>query len=627
MHMNLRKTIRFPQRFSPDHLYGPMSQRSLRGDDKKKAAYIDYNPDLPPAAFPTLDRPRASRHGHHIQQRDNDKDRPDETSRRNSRRSLDDVCALTKPKGQREASPTAHVRDIPLDQLDNYMASNGDLNPIWVSNMARMAAAGKDADGDMDMEDTDLEGTVTEECRSLSTGPRDPTWADLSRRMQTEIFQNLLERYSYPAVCRMLGLTADERDDIEDTLEYRRKQIEQEDIHLDAMRAKQLRELSRVDNSFRTHKQSYQLVFRKASRQTFRALRDFIEPDRDFFACEKSELTIAKTFLCRRGLEPKFVGTWGNGNVLIHTYDGETPPFGRVGLDGAPGPNPIPATSNVTYAPTPTTVPEHQSETSAALKNTFTDWLGNSPASGSLEIVQPDGNRSTPGRYLAHLKKNIDQERYHCVDSERRVPGLGRHDRRSVLPESPPARMSSPLGRYSSEELALKHRQQQRRQQQTNYSLRSISAPNSLPKDKNGSNLRLPPQRSNGELSSHRAETREIPYFPASTKRQSAGIREEQNTQQQRLIEIQKKKEYTADRVSEPLKWSLEEPLGAAKSSSSSPEMGRLSQFSDLSTPRTVATNTSLTRTRAGNRGQLVDEDETEDEFMHWDEMVLFPPD
>lgn len=169
MHMNLRKTIRLPQHFNPDPFYGPMSQRSLRGDDKKKPAYTDYNPDLPPAAFPTLERPRAARYGQDIHQRDNDEDRLNKASRRNSRRSLDDLCASVNPVGKREASPTAHVREIPLDQLDNYVASNGELNPIWVSNMARMAAAEKDADGDMDMEDTDLEGTVTGECRVSQT--------------------------------------------------------------------------------------------------------------------------------------------------------------------------------------------------------------------------------------------------------------------------------------------------------------------------------------------------------------------------------------------------------------------------------------------------------------------------
>ncbi|KAL4733911.1 hypothetical protein BDV11DRAFT_175266 [Aspergillus similis] len=625
MHMNLRETIRLPQHFSPDHFYGPMSQRSLRGDDKRKPAYIDYNPDLPPAAFPTLDRPRAARYGHDMHQRDNDEHRPNKAGRRNNRRSLDDLYASVSPKGQREASPTAYVREIPLDQLDNYVASNGELNPIWVSNMARMAAAGKDADGDMDMEDTDLEGTVTRECRSISTGSRSPTWADLSPRMRAEIFQNLLEYHSYPAVCRMLGLTVDDRDAIADILEIRRKQIEQEDTQLDAMRAKQLRELSRVDNSFMTQKQSYQLVFRKASRQTFRALRDLIEPDRDFFACEGSELTVAKTFLHTRGIELKFVGIWGNGSSSIHTSDVEAPPFGRFGLDGAPGPKPVFSTTREAHARNLTTVPECQSETSAALKTTFTDWLGNSPADSSLEIVQPNGKRSRPGRYLAHLKETIDQEKIRCTRNKRQIFDFGHHDPRPVPSEILHARLSSPLDHHSSEKLALKHRQQQQPQRQNNHSPRPSSTPNCLPKNKKTFRLRLPLQRADGEVSSHRAEAREIPYFPPSSNGRSAGTEQVQNIQQQRLTEIQAPQASTTDTISDPLECLQEEPLWAAESSSS-PETG-LSQLSDLPTPQTVATNTSVTSTRAGYRGHLVDEDETEDEFMHWDEMVLLPSD
>ncbi|KAL4818713.1 hypothetical protein BDW67DRAFT_182861 [Aspergillus spinulosporus] len=617
MHMNLRKTIRLPQHFSPDHFYGPMSQRSLRRDDKKKPAYIDYNPDLPPAAFPTFERPRAAGCGHDIYQRNNDQERPNKASRRNSRRSLDDLCASVNPKGQKEASPTAHVREIPLDHLDNYVASNGELNHIWVNNMARMATAGKDVDSDMDMEDTDLEETVPGECQSISTGPRNPTWADLSPRMRAEIFQNLLENHTYPAVCRMLGLTVDECDAIADILEIRRQQINQEDTQLDAMRAKQLRELSKVDNSFGTQKQSYQLVFRKASRQTFRALRDFIEPDRDFFACEGSELTVAKTFLRNRGIELKFVGIWGNGSSSVHTSDGEALHFG--GFDfAAPGPMPVFRTTKETHARNLTTVPTTQSETSAPLKTTFTNWPGNSPTGSLLEIVQPNAKRSTPGKYLAHLKESIDQEKSRCTRNRRRNSEFGHHD--AVPSEILHACSSSPLGRHS-EKLALKHRQQQRPQRQNNHSPRS----NCLPKNKKTFDLRLPLRRTDGEVPSCRVEAREIPNFPPSTNGRRVGIRQVQSIQQQRLIEIQAPQASTTDTISDPLEWLQEEPLWAARSSSS-PETG-LSQFPDLPTPQTVATNTSLTSTRAGYRGQLVDEDETEDEFMLWDEMVLLPSD
>jgi hypothetical protein len=423
----------------------------------------------------------------------------------------------------------------------------------------------------------------------------------------------------------MLGLTVEERDAIANILEIRRKQIEQEDTQLDAMRAKQLRELSKVDNSFRTQKQSYQLVFRKASRQTFHALRDFIEPDRDFFACKSSEVTVAKAFLHKRGIEHKFVGIWGNGSSSIHTSDGDAPPFGRVGSDGAPGPKPVFGTTKEAHARDLTTVPESQSETSATSKTTFTDWLGNSPTGSLLEIVQPNDKRSTPGEYYAHFKETIDQEKSCCTRNRRQISASGLHESRPVPSEIPHARSSSPLDRHSSEKLALKHRQQQQPQRQNNHSPRSSSTPNCLPKNKKTFRLRLPLQRTDSELSSHCVEVRKIPYFQPSTNGRSAGTRQVQNIQQQRLIEIQPLPVFTADTISDPLEWLQEEPLWAAESSSS-PETG-LSQFSDLPTPQTVATNTSLTSTRSGYRGRFVDEDETEDEFMHWDEMVLLPSD
>lgn len=396
-------------------------------------------------------------------------------------------------------------------------------------------------------------------------------------------------------------------------------------MQLDAMRAKQLRELSKVDNSFKTQKQSYQLVFRKTSRQTFRALRDFIEPDRDFFACKSSELTVAKIFLHKRGIESKFVGIWGNGSASIHSSDGEAPPLGRVGFDGASGPKPVFGTTKEAHARRLTTVPESQSETSATSKPTFTDWLGNSSASSLLENVQPNGKRSTPGKYLAHFKESIDQEKGRCTRNKRHISAFGLHESRPVPSEIPHARSSSPLDRHSSEKLALKHRQQQQPQRQNNHSARPSSTPNCLPNNKKTFRLPLPLQSTDGELSSHRVKARKIPYFRPSTNGRSAGTRHVQNIQQQRLIEIQALQVSTADTISDPSEWLQEEPLSTAESSSS-PETG-LSQFSDFPTPQTVATNTPLSSTRAGYRGRLVDEDETEDEFMHWDEMILLPSD
>jgi hypothetical protein len=169
--MQLRATVRLPQRLEQDRFYMPPSRHSLRGEKKTNTQtprYIDYNPNLPPAAFPTLDRPRGS--VSETQDGDNaakksggDKDMHHEAKRRNTTASLDTLSLLTKNiPGQKEVSGTLSLEDIPVDELDNYMASKREHNPVWVNNMTRMAVARQDSpmlEG-MDMEDSDLEETI-----------------------------------------------------------------------------------------------------------------------------------------------------------------------------------------------------------------------------------------------------------------------------------------------------------------------------------------------------------------------------------------------------------------------------------------------------------------------------------
>jgi hypothetical protein len=48
------------------------------------------------------------------------------------------------------------IEDIPVNQIENHMASNGNMNPVYVQNMAAMAAVGTSSvDIDMDNSDTD----------------------------------------------------------------------------------------------------------------------------------------------------------------------------------------------------------------------------------------------------------------------------------------------------------------------------------------------------------------------------------------------------------------------------------------------------------------------------------------
>lgn len=153
------------------------------------------------------------------------------------------------------------------------------------------------------------------------TIPRNLTWADLSPRMQAEILNNLLYCYSWTTVHRMLGLTVDERNAIYNPLDCRTEQTKLEDLELKAMREKQLKELLKVDNSAWNQSRPHQLVFRKASRQTIRKLREAIQTDFDFLCCEGSELVDAKKYLLTRGIEPKYAGNWGNDLVVVQSPD------------------------------------------------------------------------------------------------------------------------------------------------------------------------------------------------------------------------------------------------------------------------------------------------------------------
>lgn len=166
--MRLRENIRAPSRFDCEDFFTPGSKRSLRNRIHASPKYIDFNPNLPPAAFPTLDRPR-----------------PGEKSN-NGTLGKENCAPYTKgaeqvdskgiePRNSQTGAGRASVEfaDYSLDEIENQMASNGPLNKVYVGNMTIMAAIGEDQPEDLDMEDSDAEdafddGLGAEEVSSVS---------------------------------------------------------------------------------------------------------------------------------------------------------------------------------------------------------------------------------------------------------------------------------------------------------------------------------------------------------------------------------------------------------------------------------------------------------------------------
>lgn len=149
--MNLRTTIRAPSRYGEGGSEEPTAAllRSIRsargqsnGEDEEtieqpttkirhrkppvRPRIVDYDPNLPPAPFPTLDQPRpkgSKEAGQNSQ------------TKRPKKAKLND-----KPEG---ASNAVGVGRVPAagQSLENHMASNSEDNPVYARNMEIMAKA------------------------------------------------------------------------------------------------------------------------------------------------------------------------------------------------------------------------------------------------------------------------------------------------------------------------------------------------------------------------------------------------------------------------------------------------------------------------------------------------------
>lgn len=145
-----------PQRLEYEQLHEDSLQQKLhRSKASATPHYIDYDPSLPPAAFPTLDQPRVpqkvngqvSGNGTTVQANDDEKRAPQDRGGR-----------IHNGAGKTNKIMEIDLSDIPNNLVENYIASNGDLNPIYVRNMDVMAKAGQDtslAYGDMEDSESD----------------------------------------------------------------------------------------------------------------------------------------------------------------------------------------------------------------------------------------------------------------------------------------------------------------------------------------------------------------------------------------------------------------------------------------------------------------------------------------
>ncbi|KAJ5181839.1 hypothetical protein N7449_011986 [Penicillium cf. viridicatum] len=331
--MKLRDSIRAPVRYGEDQYETP-SQISLRHgyddsfDDsielgesgrprpqkRRRPNTVPFNPNMPPAAFPSLSRPQPGRDSTTSAQ-----NRGVGDSQQHMQTS--DVALPLRNAGPKPTvpSPPSGIERVPTDQLDNYIASNNMDNPVYARNvnMARMTRVDAPP-GTEDMvtsPDSD-DDPLSDATQVLLDAIPNPKWRDLHKAMQVEIVENTMKYHSWRRVCDLLGLELDERTQLMQVINIRNKQIERENKRLDQMRRKQRRVLMRIDNSdLKRFKPPPQLVLKRIARDTNRNL--LLTKYTDLLMCQAHEVLKARQYLHQHGLPRRYAGDWGDSLVVL----------------------------------------------------------------------------------------------------------------------------------------------------------------------------------------------------------------------------------------------------------------------------------------------------------------------
>lgn len=431
--MRLRESIRPPQRFDNEEFITPGSQQSLRqAGSQGRPPYVDFNPRLPPAAFPSLESPCAgemeldSKNGQGSVQHAHDTGQ--------SGKSQSQHHSSESENGESDKEMRDSFEDIPMDAIENALVSNGELNPVYVKNMAIMASP-VDSPYE-DMEDSDLDDAMVrspppdvsialthvapEKLTPEKPAPPayDPQWSDLSPRMQAEILNNLLQSRSFLGVCHVLGLWDEERNDVQKHLHFPNNQIQLEDSELEEMRAKQIRALMRIDNSvLRQNKVPHQLVFRKTSRQCTRKLRDSI--GMDYLLCQSGELLAARRFLQKRGIDRSYAGDWRNDMVTLRAPEDDSEPEifeWKEDLTSKPrsqGENTV-----TTYSPTPSKKPRLMPVAEQLSRQSFINDSGMALYVNPQDLIVRKGDPFASPRWLKEYQSQLHKERFEQIKQD-----------------------------------------------------------------------------------------------------------------------------------------------------------------------------------------------------------------
>ncbi|PGH06323.1 hypothetical protein AJ79_06566 [Helicocarpus griseus UAMH5409] len=326
MNLRGRNSIKPPKRYDDEMFVKSTPPTASRDEPRgyipsgsRPAApppFVDYNPNLLPAAFPTLDQPRPSVADPAEERIENLRSTPvsgminEKTSGGQSDHRKGQGRVFDGDVSMADAGSDTSSDDGP-DQLD-YQACVEYVDKLDEANRVKEVA------NEMRLSDDENEVGIGayEAAGVLANSLRQVTWEDVSPILQTEIFDNLRCVYDYRKTVELLRLKPSEQVRMIERSSARAKQLSIENDQLEEMRRKQLRALTRMDNTYlREQKVPAQLVFRRIAKKY---IHDVTSPTGiDYSMSRASDILIARKYLRGIGLDPKFAGEWGNKLVTM----------------------------------------------------------------------------------------------------------------------------------------------------------------------------------------------------------------------------------------------------------------------------------------------------------------------
>ncbi|KAI9811849.1 MAG: hypothetical protein M1827_005200 [Pycnora praestabilis] len=293
--MDLRKNTRRPQRYEPEQDYAcemtyvPPPQRPVFAPP-----FVDFNPNLPPAAFPTLSA------------------NPLEGSRAQSggQGYLENLNPR-QPVLSGEEKGEIRIR---LFGTMNARYSNGLENPTYVKNLKRMKEL-----GEMTKEERFLKECETsseEDTSGYQTGPFSkpdppPAWKDLAVPHQINIIDEFYQDGNFQQVFELLDLTTNAQDNIMQHYNARKTRDVDEDTRIKAVQEEQRQLLlSRVNFSTPIPELAPPI-----SQPRFRAFFDkylYSNLETDHPTPTNKDNARARIFVGDHGMEELFAGYWSD---------------------------------------------------------------------------------------------------------------------------------------------------------------------------------------------------------------------------------------------------------------------------------------------------------------------------